>query len=167
MLRHTFSPIRIFSGFAAIGVGVLIYMTLNPKLEIEPVASSDPAAPFGTLFDLHNKSIAVLYNLSSAYCINSFHTPGKDSSAATIAVGFGAPSQTVTLPDLSRRDTAVLPVENALSVPSGSQVDLVLVIKFQPGWWINPVERRYRFQGTEGQDKNWTWKQLPPGGPCG
>jgi hypothetical protein len=167
MLRYAFSPIRIFSGFAAVGVGVLIYMTLNPKLEVEPVPSTDPAAPFGTLFDLHNRSVAVLYELSSAYCINSFQAQGKDPPAATGAVRLGVLSQTVTLPDLSRGDTAVLPVENAPSGPTGSEVDLVLIIKFQPGWWIDPVERRYRFQGTEGQDKTWTWKQLPPGGPCG
>jgi hypothetical protein len=158
---------RIFSGFAAIGVGVLVYMTLNPKLDVEPIPSSDPAAPFGTLFDLHNKSVAVLYNLSSAYCINSFHLPGEDPAQAKGAVRFGALSQTVTLSDLSRGDTAVVPVENALSGPPGSEVDLVLVVKFQPGWWIDLDERRFRFQGTEGQDKTWMWKQMPPGGPCG
>ena len=168
MLRYTFSPIRIFSGFAAIGVGVLIYMTLNPKLEVEPEPSTDPAAPFGTLFGLHNKSVvAVLYKLSSAYCINSFHSPGEDPAQANGAVRLGTLSQTVTLSDLSRGDTAVLPVENALSGPPGSEVDLVLVIKFQPGWWIDLVERRYRFKGTERQDKTWQWKQLPAGGPCG
>jgi hypothetical protein len=167
MLRYAFSPIRIFSGFAAIGVGVLIYMTLNPKLEVEPVPSTDPAAPFGTIFDLHNRSVAVLYELSSAYCISNFHSPEEDPAQAKDAVRFGTLSQTVTLPDLPRWETAVLPVENALSGSPGSEVDLVLVIKFQPGWWIDPVERRFRFEGTEGQDKTWMWKQLPPGGPCG
>ena len=167
MLRHSFSPMRIFSCFAAIGVVVLIYMTLHPKLDVAPVASSDPGATFGTLFDLRNKSVAELYDLSSTYCINSFQSPGDTPQTAGEPPRFGIPSQTVSMPDLGRGDTAVLPIANALSGPSGSEVDLVFVIKFQPGWWIDLVERRYRFQGTEGQDKSWIWKSIPPGSPCG
>jgi hypothetical protein len=142
-------------------------MTLNPKLEVEPVASSDPAAPIGTMFDLHNKSVAVLYQLSSASCVNSFHVPGDKPLPTNSAVSFGIPSQTTTLADLSRGDTAVLNFANAFSGPPGSEVDLVFSIKFQPGWWIDLMERRYRFHGTEGQDKTWTWKQMPLGSPCG
>jgi hypothetical protein len=167
MLRHSFSPIRIFCGFAAIGVVVLIYMTLNPKLAVAPVPSTDPAAPFGTIFDLHNKSVAVLYDLSSSSCVNSFNSPGNNPPPADGAMSSGIPSQTMTLADLSRGDTAVLPLENAYSGPPGSQVDLVFTIKFQPGWWIDLLERQYRFVGTEGKDKTWSWKPMPLGSPCG
>jgi hypothetical protein len=61
----------------------------------------------------------------------------------------------------------VLPLENTLKVPPGSQVDLVFVVKFEPGWWIDLVEKRYRFAGTENPDGSWNWKKMPPGGACG
>jgi hypothetical protein len=167
MFRHSFSPIRIFCGFAAIAVAVLIYMTLHPRLAVEPVASSDPGAAFGTLFDLRNKSVAVLYEVSSAYCLNSFSAPNYSGPAADSVLRFGVPSPGVSLANLARGDTAVLPIENTLKGGPGSQVDLVFVVKFEPGWWIDLVEKRFRFAGTENQDGTWSWKTLPPGGACG
>jgi hypothetical protein len=167
MFRHTFSPIRVFCGFAAIGVAVLIYMTLNPRMAVEPVATTDPGAAFGTLFDLRNKSVAVLYEVSSAYCVNSFYAPGSSGPAADSPLRFGAQSPGVSLANLARGDTMVLPLENTLKGPPGSQVDLVFVVKFEPGWWIDLVEKRYRFAGTENPDGSWNWKKMPPGGACG
>lgn len=167
MFRYTFSPIRVFCGFAAIAVAVLIYMTLNPRMAVEPIKSSDPAAAFGTLFDLRNKSVAVLYELSAAYCVNSFYAPGSNGPATDSPLRFGVQSPSVSLSDLARGDTAVLPIENTLKGPPGSQVDLVFVVKFEPGWWIDLVEKRYRFAGTENPDGTWSWKNMPPGGACG
>ena len=167
MLRHTLSPMRIITGLAVIAAAILIYMTLNPDLSVEPVPSSDARAPFGTMFDLHNRSIAILYDLSSTYCVNSFQAPQNEPALPNGAIHLGVASQGVTLRDLSRGDTAVLPIENVFSGTPGSEVDLVFSITFQPGWRIAQKERRYRFHGTEGQDKTWTWKQVPLGSRCG
>jgi hypothetical protein len=167
MFRHTFSPIRVFCGFAAIGVAVLIYMTLNPQMTVEPVATTDPGAAFGTLFDLRNKSVAILYEVSSAYCVNSFSAANFSGSAANSPLRFGVESPGVSLADLARGDTAVLPIENTLKGPPGSQVDLVFAVKFEPGWWIDLVVKRYRFAGTEGPDGLWRWKKMPLGSACG
>jgi hypothetical protein len=167
MFRHSFSPIRIFCGFAAIGVALLIYLTLNPKLVVEPVQSSDPAAAFGTLFDLRNRSVAVLYEVSSAYCVNSFQAPNSSGPAPDSVLRFGVPSPSVSLADVGRGDTAVLPIENTLKGPPGSQVDLVFAVNFEPGWWIDLVQKRFRFAGTENPDGTWSWKTMPLGSACG
>ncbi len=166
-MRYTFSPMRIITGLAVVAAAILIYLTLNPDLAVDPVPSSDAAAPFGTMFDLHNRSIAILYDLNSTYCVNSFQAPGNAPALPNGGIRLGVASQSVTLPDLSRGDTAVLPIENEFSGTPGSEVDLVFSITFQPGWRIAPKERRYRFHGTEGQDKTWTWKPMPLGSRCG
>jgi hypothetical protein len=167
MSRQSFNPIRVFCGFAAIGFAILIYLTLNPRMAVEPMASSDPGAAFGTLFNLRNRSVAVLYELSSAYCVNSFYAPGNSGPAADSPLRFGVLSPSVSLADLGRGDTAVLPIENTLKGPPGSQVDLVFMVKFEPGWWIDLVEKRFRFAGTENPDGSWSWKTMQLGSACG
>jgi hypothetical protein len=167
MFRRSFSPIRMICGIAAIGVAVLIYQTLNPKIAVEPVASSDPAAAFGTLFNLRNRSVAVLYELSSAYCVNSFRAPDNGGQSTGSAVAYGVSSPGVSMANLSRGDTAVLPMENTLKGPPGSQVDLVFLVKFEPAWWIDLVQKRFRFVGTENPDGSWSWKSMPLGSACG
>jgi hypothetical protein len=167
MFRRSVSPLRVFSIFAAIGVAVLIYFTLHPKLAVVPVPSSDPGAAFGTVFNLRNSSVSVLYELSSSYCVNSFQRPDGTGIPAGTNPQLGVPSPSISLPDLTRKDAVALPVDNLLSGPPGSQVDLVLAIKFQPGWWIDLIVRQFRFVGTENPDKSWTWKEIPTGGACG
>jgi hypothetical protein len=167
MFRYTVSPIRILCGLAAIGVGVVIYQTLNPRVAVEPIASADPGAAFGTLFNFRNRSIAVLYKVNSAYCINSFHMPGNGGQAPGSPVVYGVPSPGVSMANLARGDTAVLPIENTLTGPPGSEVDLVFLIKFEPAWWIDIIEKRYRFAGKENADGTWSWKTMPQGSPCG
>jgi len=166
MIRHSFSPIRILSVFAIIGVAVLIYFMLHPKLAITPVQSSDLSAAFGTSFQLRNNSISVLYELSSSYCVNALISPDK-SAAAAGNLRFGVPNQSVALPDLPRHDAEALPIDDVFSGPPGSQVDLVFVIRFRPGWWIDLIEKRFRFVGTENQDKTWIWNEMPLDSPCG
>ena len=73
----------------------------------------------------------------------------------------------MALGNLGRGDTAVLPLDITLKGPPGSQVDLVFVIKFEPDWWIEPVEKRFRFAGTENPDGTWSWKTMPLGSACG
>ena len=161
-----FSPFRIFSVAVVGAVVVLIYMTLHPKLTIEPLTAIDPGAAFGTYFNLRNGGIASLYNLSSSYCVNSFRTPdGSEPAAGNFRLG--VPSLSVTLAALSRRDAEALPMENAPPGPPGSQVDLVFVVTFRPGWWIDHTERRFRFAGTENSDRTWSWQEMPLGSPCG
>jgi len=167
MFRRSFSPIRIFTVCATIGIAVLIYMIGHPKVTIEPVTSPMPGAAFGTIFDLRNRSVAVLNDVTSVYCINSFEGPGSGSLTAASAPRFGVPSATMSLANLSRGDVAVVPVDNVLSGPPGSAVDMVFVVRFEPDWWLRLLERRYRFLGSENPDGTWTWKEMPLGSPCG
>ena len=157
----------IFSILAMIVAVILIYLMVNPDLAVEPVATNNPATGFGTAFDLNNKSVATLNELSSSYCVNSFHQPDGSPPLEHGALNFGAPTPSVSLASLPRGETAVLPLENVLEGPAGSEVDLVFVVRFQPGWWINQEERRYRFVGTERQDNSWSWKEAALGSPCG
>jgi hypothetical protein len=167
MIRHSLSPIRVLCGLAAIGVGVMIYQTLNPKVDVQPMASADPGAAFGTLFNFRNRSVAVLYEVSSAYCINSFRRPDSGGPAEGSGMAFGVSSPNVSMANLARGDTAVLPIENTLTGPPGSQVDLVFLVKFEPAWWIDLIQKRFRFVGTENPDRTWSWKTMPLGSGCG
>jgi hypothetical protein len=161
------SPMRVFV-LAIIGaVAVLIYMTLHPRLSVTPLPASGSGAAFGTLFSLRNGGIAALHDLSSAYCVNSFHAPDNSEPAAAGNLQLGVPGQGVTLAALARKDAEALPIIDAPSGPPGSQVDLVFVVRFQPGWWMNRIERRFRFVGTENQDATWSWQEMPLGSPCG
>jgi hypothetical protein len=160
-----FSPFRVFSAVVLGVIAVLIYMTLHPKLAVWP--APDAGAAFGTLFNLRNDGISALSTVSSSYCVNRFHTPDSGQAPGASDLRLGAPGLSVELPDLPRHDTEALPIEPAINGTPGSQVDLVLIVKFQPGWWIDLIERRFRFVGTENQDKTWSWQQIPLGSPCG
>jgi hypothetical protein len=167
MVSYAFSSTRIFIGLAVIAVLVFIYLNMNPTIAVVPVPANNPAAAFGTTFDLTNNSIAALDELNFSYCVNSFHNPDGSSPAQPATLNFGTPSPSVSLSNLPRGNTTVLPLESALSGDPSSQVDLVLVIKFTPHWWMSQQERRYRFQGIEAQDKSWSWKEAALGSPCG
>jgi hypothetical protein len=159
--------IRVFV-IVVIGVViVLMYMTLHPKLTVAPMPASDSGAAFGTLFNLRNGGITTLHELSSSYCINSFRTPDSSGPAATGNLQPGVPGRGVALAALARTDSEALPIDNAPAGQPGSQVDLVFVVRFQPGWWMDRIERRFRFVGTENQDKSWSWQETPLGSPCG
>jgi hypothetical protein len=166
VFKHSFSPIRIFTGCAAIGIAVVIYMMLHPKLTVEPVPSPNQGVAFGTIFDLSNQSIAVLYRVSYTYCVNSLQTPGNIGEAEAGALRLETPSQSISLANLSRGDATALPILNAVNAPPGSEVDLVFAVRFQPESF-RFLERRFRFLGTEDQDGTWIWKQVPLGSPCG
>jgi hypothetical protein len=152
---------------ASIGLAILVYFTLHPNLVITPVSTTDAGAAFGTIFNLNNESVAALSNFSSAYCINSFQNPDGSQAPSNTNFIYGVPGQSIMLSDLARGDTTVLPLENVLSGPPGSQADFVFILRFRPGLWIELIERRFRFQGAENQDKTWTWKQVPLGSACG
>jgi hypothetical protein len=166
MLRDHFSPIRTFIASLAITSAIFLLLTMIPTLTVKPVATTDPGANFGMMFNLANHGIAMVRDLTSTLCVNSATKMGSTETANGGVENFGDASQTLVLSDLDRGDAVALPFENLKPGPPGSSLDLVFVIRFQPGWWFWHQERRFRFSGTEASDRSWTWKPVSPGGPC-
>lgn len=160
------AAIRFFFVVLIGAAAALIYMTAHPKMTVTPVPAINSNAAFGTLFSLKNLGISGFYDLNSSYCLNSFNASDGSQPPPGI-LRLDAPSLGVSLAPLGRDDAEALPIDNAPAAPPGSQVDLVFIVKFQPGGWIDPIERRFRFAGTENQDKTWSWRQMPLGSPCG
>jgi hypothetical protein len=141
--------------------GLYVFLTLNPKLTVTPVHTADPRAAFGVIFNLRNHGVAAIRDVSSIVCVNNSISPGSNGPET------GSSNEPSGLGDLQHGDVVALPVENLTPVPPDSKFDLVFVIRFQPGWWFWPEERRFRFSGFESSDKTWNWNPVADGGPCG
>jgi hypothetical protein len=167
MLRHTFSPLRALFAIIAICSAVYGFLTMIPRLTVKPTPTTDPRADFGTMFNLSNNGVASVRDLNSTICVNSSTNMGSTGTTAGGAESFGDANQPLGLSDLDHGDAVALPFESLKPGPSGSKVDFVFIIRFQPGWWFWHEERRFRFSGTGTSDRTWVWKPLPLGGPCG
>lgn len=165
MLRDRFSPTRAFIGTIAVASAIFLVLTMVPTLTVKPVATADPGANFGTIFNLTNHGVAMIRDLSSTLCVNSATSAGS-AETANGGANLGDASQPLALSDLDHGDAVALPFENLKPGPPGSRMDLVFVVRFQPGWWFWQEERRFRFSGTEVSDRTWAWKPLSPGGAC-
>ncbi|MGB7266628.1 MAG: hypothetical protein WBC92_14005 [Terracidiphilus sp.] len=167
MSRRSTSPFGIFAGIILIGTAAFVYLTLTPKLTVTPVPTADRGAVFGMMFNLKNSGLATLREVTSTVCVNNFMLPGRSEPATGGVVNHGNTNEVAGLSDLEHGDTVSLPFENVTPGPPGSKVDLVFLIRFQPGWWLWKEERRFRFSGTRNLDKSWLWQAMPLGGPCG
>jgi len=165
-MSRVFSPVNVLAGIAVIVAAIFIFLSAVPALSVKPVSTADPGADFGMMFNLTNHGVAMIRDVSSAMCVNSATSAGSAEAASGGVANFAGASQPLTLSDLDRGDAVALPFENLKPGPPGSRVDLVFIIRFQPGWWFWQEERRFRFSGTEVSDRNWDWKPLTPGGAC-
>ncbi len=167
MLKRGISPFQVLFGIILTGCAIILCLMLIPILTVTPMPTADPRAPFGTMFNLRNSGVATLHQVTSTVCVNSVTFPGSEVPATGDIVNHGNADEVVGLSDLEFGDEVPLPFENAAPGPPGSEMDLVFVIRFQPGWWFRNEERRFRFEGTETSEKSWGWKPVPLAGPCG
>jgi len=166
MLRQT-SPFRVLLGIAGISGVILLFLSAFPALSVRPVPTNDPRADFGMMFNLRNRGVATIRDLSSTICVNSSANMGRTERAKGSAENFGNANQPLGLSDVDQGDAVALPFQSLKPGPPGSRVDLVFIVRFQPGWWFWHEERRFRFSGTEAPDRTWIWTPMPLGGLCG
>jgi len=166
MSSSGFSPIRVVFGIAVVSAAIFLLLTMFPTLTVKPATTNDPRAAFGMMFNLTNNGLAVIRDVSSTICVNSAAGIGGTQPAAGGAQNFGATNQPLGLSDLNHGDVVALPFEGLKPGPPGSTLDLVFVIRFEPGPGFWQEERRFRFSGTEASDRTWTWQSLSPGGVC-
>ena len=166
MLRDRFSPIWAFTGIIVVAAAIFLVLTMVPTLTVKPVATTDPGADFGMMFNLTNRGIAMIRDVTSTICVNSASSAASAGTAHSGIESFGDANQPLGLGDLDHDDTVALPFESLKPGAPGSRIDLVFVIRFQPGWWFWQEERRFRFSGAEDADRTWNWKPLSPGGAC-
>ncbi len=167
MLSHGTSPIQILVGIILAGCAIFFCLMLIPGLTVTPVPTADPRAAFGMLFNLKNSGVATLHEVTSTLCVNSVSIPGRKGPATDDIANHGNVNEVAGLSDLEHGDSVPIPFENSAPGPPGSKMDIVFVIRFQPGWWFWTEERRFRFDGTKTRDKSRDWVPMPLGSPCG
>jgi len=162
-LRAMLAPLRILIAVLAVLASLSAILSFLPRISVNPVASVDPHAAFGTIFSLKNDGVTSLHNVNFSLCPGRVYEPTNNAAF----IGGKISAADWHFDELAPGDSVGLPFDRVFTGFPNALVDAVIVIRFRPDWWPLTKQRKFRFASQRAVDGTWQWKELPVGNRCG